>query len=85
MEHYRAWEVKDRKWDGLRCIVAARSRNDARVHIYQSEDNAGYPVAYIDIYAKRSPDYDKCVEHNKYPHVVGFQCGNEVSGCLAAQ
>jgi len=54
----KAYAVFISGFSGMRQIVAARSRNSAKVGQYRSALDAGYEIAYLDMSAKRAPQYD---------------------------
>lgn len=54
----KAYEITIAGFRGMREIVAARTRNHAKVEQYRSALDAGYEIAYIEVSAKRAPQYD---------------------------
>ncbi len=54
----KAYELRIKGFDGMRCILAAKNRNHARIWHFHDAKDAGYEILYIDVSAKRAPQYD---------------------------
>lgn len=76
----KAWLVTIKSWPGLRTIVLAKSRHQARWQQWKSCNEVGYEIPYIYFVAVRSPQYDR--PSKTVPKSIGWTDGREKSGCL---
>lgn len=55
----KAYELHIKGFGEMRCILAAKNRNHARIWHFHDAKDAGYDeIRYIDVSAKRAPDFD---------------------------
>ena len=72
-----AWQTSVLGWPESVGIVAASDRREARIQTHRSARDAGYDVSYIDVTARRAPQFDDWAEVQKKPRCLTVEAAQQ--------